>query len=231
VAKGGGALASDNLRLGKVLNTIGDPVANSAFVPSPFTWYDGKVTVDVLSLTPGSEDILMSLYMNGVKVDDSADAPTNPFNATRTSGTLGITCDPGTMLDVDWLVSRDFVRDQPFPQIDPPVLLKARQLPGGTEVFWTHTASVGVTFDVLRGLVTNLSEAGGTVALGATSCLENDSPDATTNPANLDTTLPPAGNAWFYLVRAKTAAAGSGIYGYSSGHSLRSDLSGPGCAP
>ncbi len=228
-AKGGGALAADNIRLGRVLNAAGDPLANSGFVPSLLTWYDAKLTANVLSLTPGQENVLMSIYMDDVFLDDSTDATINPFNQTRTSGTVGITVDPGTEGDIDWTLVRDFVTNQPAPMIDPKITLFARPKPGGTEVYWTHTSAAGITFDVLRGQLSNLSEAGGVVSLGSTSCTENDSVDTTTNPANLDGSMPPAGDGWYYLVRGKTPGGGAGLYGFSTKLSQRLDNSGPGC--
>lgn len=227
-AKGGGALPSDNLRLGKVLDTVGDPVANSAFVASTFTWYDAKATVWPVSLTPGMENVLMSLYLDDTLLDDSSDAPTNPYDASRTQGAIGITCDPGTKMDVDWTLVRDYVPNEPAPLIDPVITLFASQSGSGTTLTWT-TTSVGVTFDALRGDVSGLSEGGGAVHFGPTTCVEDDSADLTTAPGNLDATNPAVGSAFFYVVRAKTPGGGVAPYGYSSLNSLRQDMTGPGC--
>ena len=69
------------------------------------------------------------------------------------------------------------------------------------------------SYDILRGSLDALAADAGTVALGTTVCLENDSPDTTTGPAgppgNPDTQAPAAGTGYFYLFRAAPAGAGS----------------------
>ncbi len=69
-------------------------------------------------------------------------------------------------------------------------------------------------YDVLRGNVAELGPAGGGVTdLGPVSCLEDDSPDATTTGFE-DTLQPGAGEAWFFLYRGSEGLlAGPGSWG------------------
>jgi hypothetical protein len=64
-----------------------------------------------------------------------------------------------------------------------------------------------VTYDVIRGDVAALNDAGAVTDLGTVVCVENNSPDA----ASVDASSPDPGEAWFYLVRPL-----GGNYGTSS---------------
>jgi len=62
-----------------------------------------------------------------------------------------------------------------------------------------------VAYDVIRGELGLLSSSGSQVVLGAVTCLENDSLDATTaqgsEPPHPDSGVPASGAGYFYLVR------------------------------
>lgn len=100
--------------------------------------------------------------------------------------------------------------------------------PAPTEVSW-DVESGPVFYDVIRGTIDSLAAgAGGTVDLGAVTCVENDSTDSSTANAP-DPALPLPGQAFFYLYRATPGApAGPGSYGQSSGGGERIPGSG-GC--
>ena len=97
-----------------------------------------------------------------------------------------------------------------------------------TVVSW-DIESGPVFYDVIRGNVASLAPgAGGTVDLGAVTCIENDSTDSSTASAP-DSTLPLPGQIFFYLYRATPGVpAGPGSYGRSSGGGERVPSSG-GC--
>jgi len=228
-AKGGGVPASDNFRLGKVLNATGDPVANSDLVITSLQWYDAKVTVWPTSLAPGQEDALMAIFLDDSVLDDSLDAPTNPYDASRTQGVVGLQSDLGTEMDVDWTAVRDHVPNEPFAAIDPAVNITIVDGVSGTGVSWTTTAA-GASFDVLRGNLEELVEIGGEVLLQNAVCIEDDSTDQTTAPGSLDTAVPSPGAAFFYLVRAATPGGGIGTFGASSAGFERRAEPGTGCS-
>ena len=69
----------------------------------------------------------------------------------------------------------------------------------------------GATYDVIRGLVKSVTQQPASFDLGAVTCLANNL--TVSDTADLpDTTLPPSGNAFFYLVRATNAAGTSTEY-------------------
>lgn len=86
------------------------------------------------------------------------------------------------------------------------------------------TLGPGVTYDLIRGNVAALRESGGLVDLGVVACIENDSTDLS-NRTVADATLPPVGQAFFYLVRQTPRGSGLG-YGASSSHATRQPASG-----
>jgi len=90
--------------------------------------------------------------------------------------------------------------------------------PSPTVVRWNFLGT-GITYDVIRGSVGSLHASGGLVDLGVVACLENDSTDLTTRGLG-DAATPPAGAAFFYLVRQNPAGSGLG-YGFSSAHDRR----------
>jgi hypothetical protein len=90
--------------------------------------------------------------------------------------------------------------------------------PSPTVVRWNFLGS-GVTYDVIRGAVSALHAVGGLVDLGVVTCIENDSTDLTTRGL-ADAAVPPAGQAFFYLVRQNPRGSGLG-YGFSSAHDTR----------
>jgi len=88
-----------------------------------------------------------------------------------------------------------------------------------TTLIWGAVAGQS-SYDAIRGNLSSLSESGGQVHLGSVICLENDSPDTTTSPNNVDQGVPALGQGFFYLVRF------SGSYGTSSAGSVRVAASG-----
>src|SRR5262249_35434351 len=117
----------------------------------------------------------------------------------------------------DWFLIRDYTPNEPVQSIDPYVNLKMRELPGGTEADWADPGGA-VSWDVIRGQIDFIVESGTGVDLGPVTCIEDDSPDTTTAPDHLDAQIPPAGKAFFYLVRTRTLLD-PGTYGHSTlGH-------------
>ena len=85
-----------------------------------------------------------------------------------------------------------------------------------TRVVW-QPESGPVRYDIIRGFVASLHPGGGsTIDLGAVTCIENDSPDASTI-GHEDATLPAAGQAFFYIYRGTQGInKGPGSWGTSS---------------
>jgi Tol biopolymer transport system component len=70
-----------------------------------------------------------------------------------------------------------------------------------------------VSYDVIRGDLANLRNAGSTVDLGAVACIENDSGDTTT-VGYPDVVTPSPGQGFFYIFRGSMSiATGPGSYG------------------
>ncbi len=96
-------------------------------------------------------------------------------------------------------------------------LAPVRIRPGRTSptiVSW-DVESGPVRYDIARGDVANLRAEGGVVDLGTVSCLENDSPDASTAGFG-DPEDPAPGRALFFLYRGAQGLSSPGSYGRSS---------------
>ncbi|HEU4401387.1 MAG TPA: hypothetical protein VFT43_04715 [Candidatus Polarisedimenticolia bacterium] len=104
-----------------------------------------------------------------------------------------------------------------------PVLELEVAEPSPTVLRWNFLGS-GVLYDAIRGATKALRSIGGLTDLGVVTCLENDSTDLTTRGL-ADASLPPTGEAFFYLVRQNPAGSGLG-YGSSSAHEPRLPASG-----
>jgi hypothetical protein len=224
--KNGGATSD---RLVKVSNGAGTGLVSNGTIISVNQWNDAKVTVRQTITTPGSERALHSAYLNGTLLGDSSAAARGGWDATITSGVVGVTVDPASKGDFDWMLYRDFVPNEPVAQMDPNVRLQVREIVGGTEVYWTGTGGIGLKYDVIRGNLSSLAVAGANVTLGPVVCIENESADITTAPDHLDTGAPPAGQVFFYLLRTKTSV-NAGTYGYSTANKRRMPTVGD-CAP
>lgn len=75
-------------------------------------------------------------------------------------------------------------------------------------------------YDVIRGNLDELVDAGGTVGLGTVVCFEDDTPYGSSF-SNRDSERPEAGRGFFYLVRAYGPNIGQTTYGWSSSGSER----------
>jgi formylglycine-generating enzyme required for sulfatase activity len=91
---------------------------------------------------------------------------------------------------------------------------------------WDAPGMSGVVYDLVRGDVSNLSGDAGGIALGPLTCIENDSPDESSQSLP-DTGTPPVGAAFFYLVRFQQGPA-VGPWGFGSDGRGRT---GGGCLP
>jgi subtilisin family serine protease len=93
-----------------------------------------------------------------------------------------------------------------------------------TRVVLAEKSPVAASYDMIRGDVAQLAEAAPGVALGAVTCLLDDAaePDLL---GREDAAVPPAGRAFFYLVRPN-GAPGAGEYGGSSRHRDRRPAAG-----
>lgn len=76
--------------------------------------------------------------------------------------------------------------------------------PAATILRWNPVPGA-VDYDVIRGTVRSLRDDGAAIRLGAVRCLEDNSRDTTTaagsEPASPDSSVPVAGDPFFYLVR------------------------------
>jgi hypothetical protein len=101
--------------------------------------------------------------------------------------------------------------------------LKLRRDPGGSVASWSPVLGA-TSYDLVRGDVAQLGESAAGVALGAVTCLLDDAaePDLL---GREDAAVPPAGGAFFYLVRPN-GAPGPGEYGGSSRHRDRRPAAG-----
>jgi hypothetical protein len=80
-------------------------------------------------------------------------------------------------------------------------------------------------FDVIRGDVSELRQIDSIVDLGPVTCLLEDHPGTSTNRTP-DATVPPAGTAFFYVVRPALGFYEARVYGVSSEDSERQPFSG-----
>jgi hypothetical protein len=85
----------------------------------------------------------------------------------------------------------------------------------------------GTVYDLVRGEVANLSGNASAVALGNLTCIEEDSPDATSR-TDPDAEVPALGAAFFYLVRFQQGSL-AGPWGFGSEGGERAGTGG--CAP
>jgi hypothetical protein len=100
-----------------------------------------------------------------------------------------------------------------------PYAVRSLRFEGTSDLRWNHSmACSAAAYDAIRGDVANLAAVGERIDLGPVVCLESGSPDV----AAADGDAPPAGTAWFYLVRSTRY----GSYGPASDGSLRRPLSG-----
>ena len=93
--------------------------------------------------------------------------------------------------------------------------VRALDVMSGPET-WLQWARLPCTesYDAIRGNLANTRFGGGGVDLGPVVCLVNDSPAVSTLGSPGDVEAPPAGRAFFYLVRSKGVGVG-GITPYS----------------
>ena len=81
---------------------------------------------------------------------------------------------------------------------------------GGCTTVNMSFLGTGVTFDLVRGNVAELSTAADRVELGALTCLADD---ATSLTFDCDADTPASGNVWFYL-STPASGAGAGTFGF-----------------
>jgi hypothetical protein len=126
-------------------------------------------------------------------------------------------CDPGVACTAGACSAGSCQASGPAP---PPQEIAGVQVNGhsGTTVSWTASLSGAVSYDVVGATISSL-QAGGTT--GAT-CLANNLAVTSFVDGQPD---PPAGDGYYYLVRAQSAC-GTGTYGNDSSGSPRSPASG-----
>jgi hypothetical protein len=100
--------------------------------------------------------------------------------------------------------------------VDPIQLLLSRES-AGTLVTWQE-APGALHYDVIRGLVEEITESGAVINLGHVTCIEGNSPDASTAGSE-DPMLPEPGEAFFYLVQYDDGVSSS--YGTESARKPR----------
>ena len=100
--------------------------------------------------------------------------------------------------------------------------------PASTYFEWNPSpGGSGAVYDLVRGSVSNLSGNASAVDLGMLTCVEEDSPDASSQ-TDPDAELPAPGTAFFYLVRVQVGPA-VGPWGFGSGGGERTGTGG--CLP
>jgi len=135
--------------------------------------------------------------------------------AVSTEGDL--TGENGDRLEEVWLIDR---AAQPRIQV-------SRTLP--TLVSWDHESGP-IRYDLIRGSVSAMGPGPGTVNLGPTVCLDNDSP-VNENFGHEDPVGPAPGAAFFYAYRGSDGLdVGPGSYGVGSNNGQRVPTSGD-CTP
>ena len=77
-------------------------------------------------------------------------------------------------------------------------------------------------YDVIRGTIGQISQAGSTADLGTVTCVENDSPDTLATETGV---TPPFGTVYFYLMRSDDSKV-KGSYGKTSSGKVRVPASG-----
>jgi hypothetical protein len=92
----------------------------------------------------------------------------------------------------------------------------------GTDTTVSYQPYPGNTYDLIRGLLSNITEWGGAIDLGPVDCIEEDDTTGSIIDA-IPPDLPPPGECYFYLLRDDTAP---GPYGFSSGGEERQPQSG-----
>ena len=103
-----------------------------------------------------------------------------------------------------------------------PVALSVLRTGAGTEVVWTRVAGA-VYYNVIRGDLENLRDAGPVIDLGPVHCIEARSVDTST-VGHEDTGVPQAGGACFYLVEYSDGTSSS--YGIESASKQSAPASG-----
>lgn len=96
----------------------------------------------------------------------------------------------------------------------------------GTVIRWTAVPGAE-SYDVIRGQLAHVVPAPFAIDVGPVVCIENDSPDESTETAE-DPDLPNMGAAYFYLV--KHQGESEGVYGVASSSLPRLPAAGD-CAP
>ncbi len=100
--------------------------------------------------------------------------------------------------------------------------------PGATWFEWDSPSGIGgAVHDLARGVVSNLAAGAGGIDLGPLICIENDSPDQTSQ-SSPDPVIPAAGTAFFYLVRLQQGSV-AGSWGFASDG--RAQAGSGGCPP
>jgi hypothetical protein len=99
--------------------------------------------------------------------------------------------------------------------------------PAATWFQWDPVPGGGALYDLVRGVVANLSSGEGAVDLGPLTCLVDDSPGESTQ-AHPDTQMPAPDTAFFYLVRFQKGSV-IGPWGFGSAGQGRSGTGG--CSP
>ncbi len=226
------ANGAQSIRYVRVKDGVGALMSANPTTIAAGVWYDLRAAVRLTNATPGSEQALHALSLDGVPMGDSAAAPRGGYEPSITTGVVGIETDPGAMGEYDWFLIRDAAAVEPVTEPEPWLGLMARELPGGTEISWT-SPGIGSSFDLIRGTLSGVAASASWVGLGPVLCIADNTAALSMDASQLDASLPAAGEAYFYEVRvngASGAAAGVGGYGVGTAGLRRVPSSGD-CPP
>jgi hypothetical protein len=172
---------------------------------------DGATTGDVRGAQTGSADFLVSLR---AERDRSSSGRTYAlsYEAADASGNIA-----GEVVVA--LVPHDIAG------VVEPIVLSVAPGQNGTVVSWVDLSNTSSSFNVVRGLLSNLNETADAYELGALTCIEAGSTDTDTLGFE-DTVLPDPGAVFIYLVESADPPGG-----YGTETALKPRLPGSGDCP
>ncbi len=156
---------------------------------------DGATTGDIREAQAGTADFLVSLR---AERDRNANGRTYTlsYEAADVSGNIaGESVGTFVPLDLAGVVE--------------PIMLSVDQSPAGTVVSWVDLSNTSLLFNVVRGLLSNVTETADAYELGALTCIEAASIDTDTVGFE-DAPDPLPGAAFFYLVEFADQPGGYG---------------------
>jgi len=156
---------------------------------------DGGTTGDVREAQTGSADFLVSLRAERDR-NSSGRTYTLSYEAADASGNIDA---KGVVASVPHDIAG----------VVEPIVLAVAPSPAGTVVDWVDLSNTSSSFNVVRGLLSNLTETVDAYELGALTCIEAASTDTDTIGFE-DATDPGPGAVFIYLVESADQPGGYG---------------------